>query len=157
MSRGHDRYLVVGLADDGDELKRVTVVGSRLAEAVDVFRGFSDWIEIYKYGPDGTLTKQPEARRCRGCGRLTPTTCVAGADPLSGYWHLGCLRRARGATTLLTSQKKTSRQCRICKAQKAEVRDCRCFSRACSECRAAYHQAKGDCTIGRKPCPNTKT
>ena len=34
-----------------------------------------------------------KARTCRGCGRGFPITCITGE--LAGYWHLGCLRRAR--------------------------------------------------------------
>lgn len=49
------RYLVVGLTDDGEEVKRITVVASRLDEAKNVFSGFCDWIDVFEYAPDGTL------------------------------------------------------------------------------------------------------
>lgn len=35
----------------------------------------------------------PKARKCRGCGKDFPITCVAG--DLAGYWHLSCLLKAR--------------------------------------------------------------
>jgi hypothetical protein len=60
------RYLVVGLTDEGEELRRVTVVESKLQEASEVFAGFSDWIDVYKYKPDGTLKREKPWSRSWG-------------------------------------------------------------------------------------------
>lgn len=51
------RYVVVGLTEEGDELDRVTVVESKLAAAKDVFSGFADWIEVFRVLPDGSFEK----------------------------------------------------------------------------------------------------
>jgi len=59
MEVSEERYLVVGLTDEGEELRRVTVPAARLREATELFQGFSDWIDIYKHGADGSLTRQP--------------------------------------------------------------------------------------------------
>jgi hypothetical protein len=48
-----ERYVVVGLEDNGDEIKRVTVLPSRLAEAKELFQSFSDWIEVFKVDQSG--------------------------------------------------------------------------------------------------------
>jgi hypothetical protein len=40
------RWVVVGLEESGEEIERATVLDSRLAEAIEVFKEFSDWIEI---------------------------------------------------------------------------------------------------------------
>jgi hypothetical protein len=53
-----------------------------------------------------TAVSPPTARRCVGCGRLRPNTCMSGA--LAGYWHLGCLRRVRRIEQ--AEQKKTKVQ-----------------------------------------------
>lgn len=58
MSEREARYLVVGLTDEGEELRRITVAASRLQKAREVFAGFSDWIDVYKYEPDGTLKRE---------------------------------------------------------------------------------------------------
>lgn len=52
------RFLVVGLTDEGEELRRVTVTASRLEEAKSVFAGFADWIDVFKVEADGSLTRQ---------------------------------------------------------------------------------------------------
>lgn len=53
------KYLVVGLTDEGEEVKRVTVFASRLDEAKNLFSDFCDWIDVFECAPDGT----PAARR----------------------------------------------------------------------------------------------
>lgn len=53
------RYLVIGLTDEGEELRRVTVHASKLQEAKDLFQGFSDWIDIYRCEADGSVTRCP--------------------------------------------------------------------------------------------------
>lgn len=49
------RWIVVGLTEDGEELRRVTVEESRLDEAIDILSGFADWVQVidpeYKVKP----------------------------------------------------------------------------------------------------------
>jgi hypothetical protein len=39
-------WIVVGLTEDGEELKRITVVEPRLREAIDMFASFADWVQV---------------------------------------------------------------------------------------------------------------